>query len=157
MGAYLKKFPDNELIFNDEETKQILTFFFPRDKNTIDNATINKDIKNFAQGLLVEAVDASYKMGYVEALFRSVCRFKGPADFTKTFAKKALTHWFEHAKKKDLLHVKIYEAVRSALEHNFRSEFILKINGIASAKGRSTYAGVKPFSYTKSSHEIIWG
>jgi hypothetical protein len=157
MSAYLKNFQDSELIFDEQETRQILIFFFPDDKSTIDNATINNNIRNFAQGLLVEAVDASYAMGYIEALFKSVCRFKGPADFTKTFAKKAMRHWFEHATQQDLMRVKIYESVRSPLTRNFRSEFLMKINGIAKVKGRSTYAALKPQNYAKSSHEILWG
>jgi len=157
LSVYLKNFPESELIFDEEETKQILIFFFPNDKSSIDSATINSSTKNFVQGLLVEAVDASYQMGFVEALFRSICRFKGATDFVKTFAKKALRHWFRHIKQSDMLQVKIYESVRSRLSLNFRSQFLMMLNGVAKAKGRSQYVATKPQNYIKQSNDALWG
>lgn len=164
MSAYLKDFPDNELIFDEQETRQILIFFFPYDKDKIDSATINNDIRNFAQAILVEAVDASYAMGYSEALFKSIVSFlmsanpaKGPTDFLKTLGRKAMSHWFEHATRTDLMHAKIYDSVRWQLNRNFRDTLNYKLQGLAKVKGRSTYVALKPQSYAKSSHEILWG
>jgi hypothetical protein len=164
MGAYLKNFPDSELIFDEQETRQILIFFFPYDKDKIYSATINNDIRNFAQGILVEAVDASYSMGYVKVLFKSIVSFlmsanpaKGPTDFLKTLGRKAMSHWFEHATHADLMHAKIYDSVRWQLNQNFQQTLYNKLLGLAKVKGRSIYVGLKPQNYAKSSHEILWG
>lgn len=163
MSAYLRDFPESELIFDEEETRAILKFIFPDDGAAIDNATITNDLRNFAQGILVEAVDATYAMGYVDALFQTIVSFlmsrklsKGAVDFMKTFAKKAMKHWFKHATQTDLMHAKIYETVRLGLNRNFRTPLHSKLQGLAKAKGRSTYVAFKPQSYDKCNHEIAW-
>jgi hypothetical protein len=62
-------FQDAELLFNAKATKDILTFFFPAQQAAVDSAAISNPIRNFAQGLLVAAVDASYAMSWVELTF----------------------------------------------------------------------------------------
>ena len=121
----LKLFNKNELIINAQQTRDILKFFFPADTSKIDVCPITHNTKNFAQGLLVEAIDATYKLGFVQALWET---FISPAKYQdgilkliKSFAKKAIKHWFKHATAADLADVKIYEAVRAVLSRNFRS------------------------------------
>jgi hypothetical protein len=60
---------DAELLFDAKATKDILTFFFPAQQAAVDSAAISNPIRNFAQGLLVAAVDASYAMSWVELTF----------------------------------------------------------------------------------------
>jgi hypothetical protein len=121
----LRSFAPDELVLDEEETKTVLKFFFPADSTKIDNLTINNRVRNFAQGLLVEAIDATYAMGFVQALWES---FSNPAKLTKgldkaliKFAKKASKHWFKHATETDLMNVKIYETVRITISRNFRT------------------------------------
>ena len=69
---HLRKFKKEELIFNNDETVVILKFIFKKNHNLIDNLKINDSIREFAQGLLLEAVDASYALGFVHSLFGGV-------------------------------------------------------------------------------------
>ena len=67
----LRNFSEDELIFDEAETKDILKFFFPYLQQRIDAATITTELRNFAQGLLVEAIDATYALGYIEIIWRT--------------------------------------------------------------------------------------
>lgn len=128
----LRKFNSSELIFNEEETRLILKFFFKSQRSKIDQLEVNDKVREFAQGLLVEAIDASYAMGFVEALFKSVANpSAGVKKVLSKFAKKAAKHWFKHASPKDLLEVEIYEIVRSRLELNFGRYLSMLAAGIA--------------------------
>ena len=55
---YLRKFKPEELIFDDNETILILKFIFKNKHALIDRMKITDRVREFAQGLLVEAVDA---------------------------------------------------------------------------------------------------
>lgn len=126
----LKSFPKEELIFNDDETKEILKFFFPSRDATIDKISIDDDMREFAQGLLVEAIDATYAMGFVEMIFKGAYFKPGlkPTKFMKTFVKKALKHWFKHLGSVDLANVKIYNSVRNELQAQFEQPFVIAIS-----------------------------
>ena len=67
---HLRNFSEPELIFDEQETKEILKFFFQADRQKIESIQITNELRNLAQGLLVAAVDASYAMGWVELTFR---------------------------------------------------------------------------------------
>ena len=84
--------------------------------------TITDPVREFAQGLLVEAIDASYAVGFVEAIFRSATNpSEGAIKILKSFGKKAAKHWFKHAKVHDLQNVKVYDFVRNELARRFRT------------------------------------
>lgn len=119
----LRKFKKEELIFNEEETRIILKFIFePADHGFIESLNVNDAVKEFAQGLLIEAIDASYAVGFVEAIFRSTTNpTKGAIKILKSFGKKAAIHWFKHATVNDLQDVKVYEFVRLEIARRFRS------------------------------------
>jgi hypothetical protein len=55
----LRRFSEAELIFDPQETKDILKFFFVADGPGIDAAEITSELRNLAQGLIVEGVDAT--------------------------------------------------------------------------------------------------
>ncbi len=121
---YLRDFSPDELIFDQQECFAILRFFFV--DVGIQAASLTVRDRSFAQALLVEAVDASYKMGYAEIIFD---RFFGKtsvslADMRKlaqSFLKHAAERWFKHATRSDLRDPKIYESVRASLARNARS------------------------------------
>lgn len=128
----LRKFKEEELIFDNEETVIILKFIFKNKHDLIDELKINDRIRGFSQGLLLEAVDASYALGFVAALLGSV--FNPGAEVKKTLIKlgrKSLKHWFKHATAKDLMQIKIYDRVREQLEVNFSAPLIMYSNGTA--------------------------
>ncbi|RPI23443.1 MAG: hypothetical protein EHM61_19750 [Acidobacteria bacterium] len=123
--AELKQFSESEIILNQEEAWKVLRFFWA-DLNVNPSALGPREIA-FAQGLLLEAIDASYNEGYIEILFR-VFYGKVPArsfgelkKLVTSFAKKALKHWFKHATGKHLESPKIYENVRVTIARNFRT------------------------------------
>jgi len=129
---YLRKFKKEELIFDDDETIIILKFIFKNRHALIEKLDITDPVREFAQGLLLEAVDASYALGFVHSLFGSTFNpSAGAMKVIKKFSKKALKHWFKHATAKDLLNIKIYEIVRVALERGFTSRLVMYSNGTA--------------------------
>jgi len=132
MSRKLKTFKPEELLFDSKETKEILLFFFPNEKHSIPKIKVNNQVRGFAQGLLLEAVDASYKIGFIEALFKSTANpTSSMLSVIRKFAIKASKHWFQHnVTKDDLRKVKIYEAVRSRLQINFKSVMRLLVQGL---------------------------
>lgn len=112
----LKKFNPNELIFNEDETILILKFIFKNKHTLIDRLRINNDTRSFAQALLLEAIDASYSLGYVETLFRSTSNpTAGVRKILKKFGKEASKHWFKSHNINNLKDIKVYERVREKL------------------------------------------
>jgi hypothetical protein len=129
MAVELKRFSGSELLLSQEQAWKVLRFFWP-ETSTQPGSLTQSDV-GFAQGLLVEAVDGSYNMGFVEQVFQSFY-MKVPTSFAdirgivKEFAKSALKHWFRHATGADLKDPKIYESVRATLARNFRSAWRLR-------------------------------
>lgn len=127
--VHLRHFSKSELLFDAQETKDILTFFFPSERALISGATITDSLREFAQGLLVAAINASYEMGWVEVLWKSTASPGiGVKKAIKKLAVNGAKYWFKSVKNKnDLLHAKIYESVRSALSIKFRSILVIKL------------------------------
>ena len=159
MNSYtqLRQFTSAELLFNDEETRMVLKFIFnPVDHALIDSLPMSDSLKGFAQGLLVEAIDASYAVGYVAKIFESTANpVKGVVNILKSFGKKAAKHWFKHASVHDLQSVKIYDFVRDEIVRRFRHP--LQINFLASNKVNGQSGAF--IAYTVPAHGIIksWG
>lgn len=119
---YLRKFKQDELLFSEEEARIILKFTFkPADHELIDSLPMNDYLRGFSQGLLLEAIDASYAVGYVKGLFESTANpTKGAVQIIKSFGRKAASHWFKNASAQDLQNVKIYDFVRDEIAVRFR-------------------------------------
>lgn len=154
---YLKHFKKDELVFDELETRQILIFFFPSEPQFIESMPVDDKVREFAQGLLLEAIDTSYEVGFVEALFRSVANpSQGMKKIIKKFAKKSLKHWFKHATHRDLMHPKIYDFVRSEFGRRFRSQLHILLISDASISSHSLYSTVsliKPAGVCA----VLWG
>ena len=110
------------MLFNEEETRIVLKFIFsPTDHELIDSLPMSDDLREFAQGLLVEAIDASYAIGFVDALRQVAANpAAGAREILKRFGKKASKLWFKHATVHDLMNVKVYQFVLDALVRSFR-------------------------------------
>lgn len=122
----LKRFAPSELTLTPEETLAVYRFFWP-DMNFSGLGAITDKDREFAQALLVEAIDASCTMGIVEDVFH---RFfmKIPASFKdiaksamKIAAKAIAARWFGRCRLTDPGKARIYENVRVSLARNFRS------------------------------------
>lgn len=87
---YLRQFKQDELLFSEDETRIILKFIFkPADHELIDSLPMNDHLRSFSQGLLLEAIEASYAVGYVRGLFESAANpTKGAVKIIKSFGKK---------------------------------------------------------------------
>ncbi|MCP4117005.1 MAG: hypothetical protein GY737_16695 [Desulfobacteraceae bacterium] len=120
----LRNFKESELIFNDQQTKEILKFFFSTEHQYIEGLVINHKIKSYAQGLLIEAVDATYAIGFIEIVHKTF-NLQPPVKLKKIFIKfgqRAASHWFKHAKRTDLSNIKIYNIVRVIIDIRFRQQ-----------------------------------
>jgi hypothetical protein len=117
--------PDGELIFDEAETRQILGFFWPDKASKIGSLEVTKEVRRFAQVLLIAAIDASYALGYIESVFSTVAKPAGLAKMGRKLAQRFVQHWWKHAKVKDLQDVRVYDAVRTRVAVNFKSEMDL--------------------------------
>jgi hypothetical protein len=152
------KFKPEELIFNEDETKEVLKFFYPNQSVFIEQAIINDDVSGFAQALMVEAVDASYALGYIKVVY-DVFYMKPPTNFGKAltkFGRKAAPHWFKHATATELTNAKIYDAVRISIARNFRSAFE-EITSGGSAKNKPIVAVIAYSKVNDLNQKIVWG
>ncbi len=124
MNTYkqLREFKPDELLFDEDETRIVLKFIFePIDYSFIESLTMSDVVRGFAQALLVEAIDASYAVGFVDAIFRSVTNStKGAIKILKSFGKKSAKHWFKHASVNDLQDVRVYDFIRVHIANQFR-------------------------------------
>lgn len=156
MSSYitLRTFSSEELLLDEEQARQVLKFFFKAEHTFIDDLTMSDRTRGFAQGLLVEAIDASYAMGYVEALFRSAAKQnQGPMKVIKAFGKRAARHWFRHASSNDLMDVKIYESVVSTIARNFRSA--LRVD-LAKARTERPHGAMLTYQ-ARQLNDRVWG
>lgn len=150
MNTYkqLRQFKPEELLFDEEETRIVLKFIFePTDYEFIESLTINDATREFTQGLLVEAIDASYAVGFIDAIFRSTANpTKGAIKILKSFGKKSAKHWFKHASVHDLQDVKVYDFVRVHIANQFRKPFkIMTLASLPVTQQGAFLAYKKPF------------
>ena len=126
---YLRHFTKDELILSKQDAGRVLRYFFPAHPITPTQLT-DEDV-GFAQALLVQAVDSSTEMGYVQILFDKVYA-KPPSDFSflkdlaVAFCKRAAKNWFRHATGADLANPDIYDSVRATIARNFGSVWAIR-------------------------------
>lgn len=152
----LNQFTVDELLFTEDETCTVLKFIFePSDYSVIESLVINDAVRSFAQAILVEAIDASYSAGFVEALFRSSANPTADAlTIIKAFGRKASKHWFKAASINDLQDVKIYDFVRVHLANQFRKP--LKIMALGASIG-SRPGAFLAYSWPVQRRPLVWG
>ncbi len=133
----LRRFAADELYLTEQDARMVLRFYFG-DQVVLPSALSLEDI-GFGQALLLEGIDASYAMGYVQIVFDSFYMkvpgsFDSVKEMVKGFCKKAAKQWFRHAAGQDLKDPKIYNAVRARVKSNFRSIWEIRM-----ATGELTY------------------
>ncbi|UPW18322.1 hypothetical protein M0C34_19185 [Agarivorans sp. TSD2052] len=86
----------------------------------MDYLNVTDKVQGFAQGLLVEAVEAYFAFGLVGSICRgSYTPSPGAKKVLPMFGSAAKKHGFKSAKGKDVADVKIYERLRDRLAHRF--------------------------------------
>lgn len=119
MGSYLIRVPDfadDEVFVDEDDARAIFYFYWPEKASQIASLKLTKDALKFAQTLLVAGVDASYALGYIGILTRSMYNpGQGLLRALNKLAKGAAKHWFQHATAKDLTNPKIAYSVRVAI------------------------------------------
>lgn len=141
---------ESQLLFDEKETIAIFSFFWPDKAAAFNEMTVTTGARQLAQTILIAAIDASYAMGWVDALFRSVSKPTNLAGLGKKLAKNFVKHWWKHAKVKDLENVKIYETVRRSVALKFLTDVNMFLHGL-SAQLRLT-----PFVVTSVGATKVW-
>jgi hypothetical protein len=163
VGTYLVMVPDlsdDELIYDETETRQILSFFYPGSANQITAIQVDNEARRLAQTMLIAAVDGSYAMGFVDDLFATLTSvIKRPNRSLKALgaklARKFVTRWFKHATQSDLQDFKIYETVRVDVARTLRTRFDLLLLG-QSANLRPS-RGVTLHLVAQRQEHMMWG
>lgn len=129
MSGQLRTFTPAEIMITANDAATIINWLWPG--SGMSSTSMTSPQIGFAQALLVEAIDASYAMGFVESLFRSLSPPPASVQTLVTrFARNAARHWFRHARQQDLMNARIYESVRVTLARNFRSEWEMQRMGL---------------------------
>jgi hypothetical protein len=139
----LQDIPPSQLIYNERETKQILSFFWPEYALRIRQLAITDAVRSFAQALLIVAIDSSNSMGYVKDIFDVISRAITRPDtnvegLAKKLAMNFTNHWWKYTRSQDLQKVKIFETVRVQIARSHRTRLAEFLEGIARATGRTT-------------------
>ena len=123
----LRCFTPSELLLDAAATSVVLKFIFrPVDHPIIDSLPMSDRLRGFAQALLLEAIDASYQIGFIESLWKSTINPAGSVKkIMRDFAKDAASHWFKHATVHYLQHIRVYQFVVDLLANHFRKELVL--------------------------------
>ena len=127
MSASLQHFSGDTLLVDRQEAWKILVWFFGGNSG-ISPTTLTENDMSFAQALIVEAVDASENVGWIEAIWRSTAT--PPKDLKSLFKKLArnlMKQWLKNSKPIDFENPKIYTMVKDALSRNWRSAWRIRI------------------------------
>jgi len=126
MGT-LKKFGPEELVLSHMEAWEVLVFFFGGNAG-VKPGWLNDNDRSFAQALLIEAIEASSAMSWIETLWKSSVKPNASVKgIIKALAKKAAKDWFKKATKGDLEDPEIYQSVKSSLTRNWRSAWEIRV------------------------------
>lgn len=140
MGSILINIPDfadDELIFDEAETRLILKFFWPTYVTKIDKIEISNDVRRVAQSALVAAIDGSHAMGYMHILGITIARpHSSIRSLVTKLVRRSSTHWWKYAKQRDLSNALIYDTVKNRVAQSLRSAMSQIFEGIALKRGR---------------------
>jgi hypothetical protein len=120
-----------QILITKDEAHQIINFFWPNQVYISAVDFTEADIR-FAQFLIKEALESSYKLGFVEILFKAVY-WKVPVDFSaiekivKEICKEFTKHIFKHYVEKSG-EVKIYDAIRNTIAMKFKPSWGIRVN-----------------------------
>lgn len=127
----------SELIFDGDECKEILKFFFTQKHDYIDQLEMTDQVRALSHAFLIEAIDKSYAFGIVSVVFNNFF-LKPSKGFSATlakFSKGCMGHWLDNVNRTDLTgEIRIYEWVRQQIESNFNRMLEMIINDVNEEK-----------------------
>lgn len=143
-----------ELLFNEDETRQVYCFFWPDFSVAIKDLEITNERRILAQRPLIAALDSTYALGYMQTLLRVTLSrragFAGLVAMGRKLATSYIKRWWKHAKQNDLRNPRVAEAIRRDIARNWRSEFEMACQN-AGARPR-----LHPF-YATAEMTTYWG
>jgi len=123
----LKKFSGAEIVLTPQEAWEVLTWFFTGGAS-IGPSGLTENDRSFAQALLVEAVDKSYQISWIQALWSATAN---PTTSVKAvlakLAFKAAKDWLKSGKPTDFKDAKIYTMIKNQLVLNWRSIWLARV------------------------------
>ena len=124
-------------VLDQGEAHEVLTWVFG--SVSVSKAQLNDEDRAFAQALLMELLDASFKLGFVEALFKASAKVTSGAKkviiaFLKGAGKNLVRYKDKDDLKKMMEDPKIYKAALDTLARNFKSVWKIR-----EATGELTY------------------
>jgi hypothetical protein len=124
----LRKFAPSELALSNQQAWQVLVYFFGGNASSVPGDLTDND-RSFAQALLLEAVDKSYQMSWIETLWKSSASpTSSVSGILRSLATKAARDWLSHCQPNDLAHAKIYQIVKDRLVGAWRDLWRLRID-----------------------------
>lgn len=120
--AHLKK--PKKIVLSPQQAHAIIVWLYG--STSVRAKEFSKDDCGFAQAMLVEMLNASFAMGFIEALFRaSVKAPSGPAKVIKAFLKGAGKNIVKYKDKDDLDEMIkepiIYKSVKNVMARNCKT------------------------------------
>ncbi len=123
----LKKFDSSELFLTQQSAWIVLQYFFGGNSGLSPGELTDND-RSFAQALLIEAIDKSEDMSWIESIFSSAMSLDPSVkDILKDLAKHAVKTWFHKADPSDLASATIYQSVYNTLRRNWRSAWEIRV------------------------------
>ena len=154
MGTILISVPDisdDELVFDENETRRILKFFWPHLAHSIDDLAIDNEARRLAQTMLMAAIEGSHAIGYIQALGETIVRpGSGMKPLARKLAIRFARHWWSHTQRRDLENVRIYDSVRGTIAQHLRRRIDLLQVGAASRQR------IAPFYALTGSSPFVW-
>jgi hypothetical protein len=131
----LQKFSPSELLLDEADTRAVLRYFWPDKARQIDSAPVTDEMRGFAQGLIVEATDASLTMAITKTIFERffMRRTRSLKSIAKSAGKVIQQAWRSQRMRNKQINldlVMIYDSVRVTLARNFRTELELMLMGV---------------------------
>lgn len=121
-----------ELLFNEDETRKILKFFWPSFGKQIDEIEVTDDVRRLGQRILIAGIDSSYALGFIsqlKGLLSPQSSFSGLAAVARKLATHYIKHWWKHATQNDLRKPRVAEAVRTRIADVYRFQLELVFQG----------------------------
>jgi hypothetical protein len=132
MSIELQRFEETEIVLDQEQTWRVLNFFWS-DQSNIKPGSLTVADRGFAQALLLNAIDASHDVDFLEKVFlkvtkRSVAQnFKFIMDIAFAIGRAAMHKRWVKNHPESWEKVNIDEKVRVTLSRNFRSVWRIRL------------------------------
>jgi hypothetical protein len=124
----LRKFEASEIVLTHQEAWQVLVFFFGGNAGIVPG-WLNDNDRSFAQALLIEAVDASKRVGWIKSLWTSTVNPGASIQgILAKLAMKAARDWLKSCEPTDLKRAEIHLMVKNQLTLNWKSAWLIRVD-----------------------------